>query len=134
FRPPAVRADAAAIGRDRAFVFQRVKLAREFVGTVYLESDLAELHDLIGHAAWTLGLALVIASFAAWLMALGLQRLISEPVLHLAATMRAVSERSDYSLRARGRNRDELGQLIDGFNAMLQQIEGRDEALRLHQE
>jgi len=36
-----------------------------------------------------------------------------------------VSEKKDYSIRARRQNRDEVGTLIDAFNEMLRQIQQR---------
>jgi light-regulated signal transduction histidine kinase (bacteriophytochrome) len=66
---------------------------------------------------------------AALLSAL-LLRLVVEPILILAATSRAVSERKDYSLRAPKYYDDEVGQLIDAFNEMLSQIEGSDRSLK----
>ncbi len=64
-----------------------------------------------------------------YLLASRLQRIISEPLLHLAATMAEVSRHGDYALRASKTTQDESGALIDGFNAMLGQIQSRDAAL-----
>src|SRR5206468_10054590 len=58
-----------------------------------------------------------------------LQRIISRPIFHLAKTARAVSNDKNYSVRATKHGNDELGQLIDGFNEMLGQIQERDMAL-----
>ena len=65
----------------------------------------------------------------AYLLASRMQRLISEPLTRLGAVMKAVSSRNDYSLRAPSVRGDEMGRLIDGFNAMLDQIQHRDAAL-----
>ena len=59
-----------------------------------------------------------------------LQRIISEPILNLLATARAVTQNKNYAIRAVKRNDDELGALTDGFNAMLTQIQERDLALQ----
>ncbi|OAI57342.1 hypothetical protein AYO47_08170 [Planctomyces sp. SCGC AG-212-M04] len=61
-----------------------------------------------------------------------LQRQISEPVLHLVQTARAISETGDYSRRAHRHTFDEFGQLCDEFNNMLIQIESREAELALH--
>jgi signal transduction histidine kinase/ActR/RegA family two-component response regulator len=45
------------------------------------------------------------------------------PVDELAKTARDISERGDYSLRARKIHPDELGMLVDTFNGMLEQIQ-----------
>src|SRR5262249_5706495 len=59
-----------------------------------------------------------------------LQELISQPVLALAETARAVSVRRDYTVRATKLGEDEVGLLTDAFNQMLTQIHEQDQALR----
>jgi len=58
----------------------------------------------------------------------------SAPLLQLAATMRKVSQTDDYALRYHAANNVEVGQLVDGFNDMLTQIEVRDLELKEHRE
>jgi signal transduction histidine kinase/ActR/RegA family two-component response regulator len=79
-----------------------------------------------------LGIALGIllaSSLLALLLASRLQRAIAEPIAQLARTMRIVSKDKNYSVRAYKTTQDELGELIDGFNDMLAQIQLRDAAL-----
>ncbi len=76
-------------------------------------------------------LALVISS--------KLQRVISDPIAHLAGVAKAVSLDKNYAVRAVKQADDDLGQLTDAFNGMLSEIERRDEAItgnldRLEQE
>jgi two-component system sensor histidine kinase/response regulator len=82
---------------------------------------------LVGTATLALGLAS------------RLQRVVSEPIAHLADIARRVSEQKNYSVRAVKQADDDLGQLIDTFNGMLSEIEMRDVELlhkgdRLEQE
>ena len=65
----------------------------------------------------------------AFLLASRMQRFISAPLARLGGVMRAVSSRNDYALRAPRAAGEEMGRLIDGFNAMLDQIQSRDAAL-----
>jgi light-regulated signal transduction histidine kinase (bacteriophytochrome) len=58
------------------------------------------------------------------------QRLVSDPILSLAATAEAVSVTRDFSVRAAPGNTDEVGTLIHAFNGMLGQIQRRDAALQ----
>lgn len=58
-----------------------------------------------------------------------LQRLISRPISDLADAAKAVSEKQTYSVRVEGQGRDEVGQLVDAFNEMLDQVEEREQAL-----
>jgi signal transduction histidine kinase len=116
---------------DKTFVlFGPVLLDGKKIGTVYLESDLQEMYGRLKLQAMTVTFVLFAAAIVALLFSSGLQRVISEPILDLANTAKAVSERRDYSLRATRRSSDELGTLVDAFNQMLAHIEERDARLQ----
>ena len=131
-----VRSQIAATGMhdDWFAVVQPVLLDGERIGTVYIRSDLLEMHARIRRYAMILGWVLLAASLVAFGLASRLQRLISRPLLHLAAVTRRVTQERDYGVRAVSEGRDEIGQLIDGFNGMLGQIQARDMQLQEHQE
>ena len=63
-----------------------------------------------------------------------LQGLISGPIQSLAQVARRVTREKDFDLRARREGDDEIGSLVDDFNAMLAEIEQRDGMLRGHHE
>ena len=63
-----------------------------------------------------------------------LQKLVSRPILALAQTVKSISQEKNFFIRASKTTQDEIGDLIDGFNQMLEQIQQRDEALRGHSE
>ena len=73
---------------------------------------------------------MAVSLVAAYLLSRKLQHQISHPILALAETARAVSERQDYSVRAPEVGRDELGLLTEAFNHMLGQIERRTRRLK----
>lgn len=129
FHPPSPEDGGHRFEGDHLLLFEPVILDGERIGTVCLKSDLRELHT----RRWryiSIAVAFLLASSLATL-ALGakLRTIISEPILDLVRTMGRVSEEKRYSIRATRHSEDELGRLIDGFNAMLAQIEDRDEAL-----
>lgn len=100
------------------------------LGTLYLEYDsgtiISEwLRATFGIGAGVLGLVLGVA----YLLSRALQRQISEPILALAETARAVSDRRDYSVRAAKLGNDETGRLTEAFNQMLDQIQGFNHGL-----
>src|SRR5262249_43956887 len=66
----------------------------------------------------------------AFALSRALQQGISQPILELADTAKAVSGRKDYSVRAKKYGHDELGQLTDSFNEMLTRIQEQTVALR----
>lgn len=129
-RIPAGPGPDGALFRDGSLVlFAPVLLDGERIGTVYLESGLAEMWARLRLRAATILAVFLAAAAAALGVSSALQALISRPILDLAGTARSVSEENDYTLRAEKRSADELGQLVDAFNQMLVQIEDRDTAL-----
>jgi signal transduction histidine kinase len=127
--------DGVVSGEGFLGVYSPIKLAGQRIGTVYLESDLSEMYERLRLQTITVTAVFTVSALAALLFSSGLQRVISRPILSLAETANAVSERQDYSIRAAKQSRDELGQLVDAFNQMLHQIEVRDsELLRAKEE
>jgi PAS domain S-box-containing protein len=135
--PPSVATNQTHFAEDRVAMFRPIvdpKEGNAIIGMVFLQSDLGEFQDRLrrypGIVAAVLGFSLLVA----WLFSLRLQKVVSEPILRLAQTARVVSEKQDYSARAPGYGRDELGLLIEEFNEMLAQIQTQDEALRHSEE
>jgi signal transduction histidine kinase len=129
-------------GRDKAefmdgalVVFRPVELDGQRIGTVYLRSSLDALSSRFKAQAATVGTVFLASGLAALLLSSRLQRVVSRPILDLAETARTVSERKDYSIRAKKIGSDELSRLVDAFNEMLVQIQERDsELLRAKEE
>src|ERR1041385_6875866 len=101
----------------------------EKLGTLYLKSDLEEMKQRLASLGTMVVMILLASSVITFFLSGILQRIISRPIFHLAKTARAVSTEKNYSVRATKHGNDELGQLIDGFNEMLGQIQERDAAL-----
>jgi signal transduction histidine kinase len=108
-----------------------IVLEGEEIGTVLLAADLEEIRDRLFRYVGIGALVLLASSLVALLLSSKLQRLISEPILRLAQTARAVSERKDFSVRAGegASHGDELGLLVGAFNEMLEQIEQAQKSL-----
>ncbi len=116
--------------RGNLVVLRKVRTDGKVVAAVILVSDLGEMSARMTRYAGIACIVLVISSLVALLLSSSMQTLISKPILRLARTARSVSEEKNYSIRAEPGGNDEIGQLIDGFNEMLQQIQMRDAALR----
>ncbi len=111
-------------------MFRGIELKGDKIGWIYVESDLGRLTARLKEYA-IIVIAVVLASMlAAFLLSSRLQRWLSDPILQLARTARAVALEKNYSLRATKQNQDELGMLTDDFNAMLNQIQQKDAALQ----
>jgi two-component system, sensor histidine kinase and response regulator len=99
------------------------------ISTVIVASDIDELLSRIKITFLILSLILTGSIGIAYLISSKLQGIISGPVLNLAEAMKRVSAEQRYSIRAEYSSNDELGDLINGFNEMLGQIEVRDSLL-----
>jgi signal transduction histidine kinase/ActR/RegA family two-component response regulator len=130
FVAPAVQGTLYRFEDDRLRLFHTFALAGEQLGTVYIESDMSELDARMGRYLLIGVLVLLVSSIAAYLLSKAVQRTISEPISHLASVVDSVRTRNDYTMRATRHGNDELGRLIDGFNAMLDQILAQDRALQ----
>jgi signal transduction histidine kinase/CheY-like chemotaxis protein len=122
--------DGARFVPDRLVVFQKFYDAGGFAGTVCLYSDLQQIHERFARYAGIILLFMMASWVLTLFLSARLQRVISRPIFHLAETAKTVSTEKNYSVRASKHGRDELGQLIDGFNEMLGQIQLRDSELR----
>jgi signal transduction histidine kinase len=111
------------------FLVKLIRLHGEPVGTVLVKADLAALRGRTWSYAGIAVLVLAASSLTAYLLSSRLQRVVSGPVRELVEIAHAVSERRDFSVRAEPHGTDELGQLVEAFNEMLDQIERRDQAL-----
>ncbi len=106
-----------------------------YTASIMLESDLREIDVYVRKQALTALFVAVTLIMLAYGVALGLQHTISMPILELADTARRVSIEKDYSLRAMrdpmvpAEHRNEIVMLIDAFNAMLNEIQERDQQL-----
>ncbi len=118
--------------QSHLYLLQPIVLDGEKIGSLLLVSGLTELNEKLYRQFSIIGLVIGSALLVAFLLSAKFQRIISEPVVHLARTMMTVSTEKNYAIRAEKHSQDELGSLIDGFNAMLAQIQMRDEALEEH--
>jgi signal transduction histidine kinase len=100
------------------------------LGTLYLKSDLEAMYERLRLYGGIALLVIAVASLVAYALSRKLQQQISRPILALAETAKAVSDRRDYSVRATKLDEDELGLLTDAFNHMLGQIEVQNLALQ----
>jgi signal transduction histidine kinase/CheY-like chemotaxis protein/HPt (histidine-containing phosphotransfer) domain-containing protein len=109
-----------------------ILLDGERIGSIYLVDDMRQLRLRLRNY---LILSLFILSGAVLvgvLLASRLPRLISMPLARLAEQMRAVSAQGDYSIRADKPADNEIGSLVDSFNAMLDAVQQRDAELAGH--
>lgn len=127
-------AEGIAFGNDRLTVLKNVRMKGQHLGTIYLESDLTELAARRQRFAGILVAIALVTTLLALAVSSRLQRIILEPITHLAQVAKVISVNSDYEARATKYSADELGQLTDTFNQMLEDIQSRDRQLVGHRD
>ena len=127
---------------EKADFFRSWNFDQEAVVPIFLDgqkvSTVIVLADMKGLWARLTGFLVVAVVFmlgsftAVYLLFSRLQGAITDPILSLAKTMRQISKEKNYSLCVIKETGGEIGDLIDGFNEMLEQIQSRDEQLGRH--
>lgn len=106
--------------------FQPVIENGKQLGLLYLKSDLKDIYERFRLYGIIIISIIVISFLLAYFLSMKLQQIISKPILLLAETAKAISNRQDYSVRASKSGNDELGLLTDAFNHMLARIEDQN--------
>jgi signal transduction histidine kinase/DNA-binding response OmpR family regulator len=110
-------------------VNQDIMLDDERIGSLRIVGDMSRARSIVLHQSlMVLGVFIVSMLFAFWLSN-RFQRVISKPIQQLLRTMKKVAVKRDFSHRAKRLSNDELGSLVDGFNAMLDRIQRHDSKL-----
>jgi len=122
--------DLAFFHDDHVDVFKKIILKGEVIGTVYLQADLLEMEQRLAHYTYMISMIALVSLLLALILAYYLQRIITQPILHLMGTMDTVTTQNNYTLRAQSKNHDELGRLIVGFNKMLATIQERNQEIQ----
>ena len=129
FLPPVHIADGVVWEPQRVKLTAPVMQGIVRVGTLYLESDLNDLHERTRRiefltAQLSLGMLVVVYPLTSLLV-----RTITRPIELLAGLTRTIAIAKEYSLRAPLVGGKELQHLALDFNQMLQEIQKREHAL-----
>jgi two-component system sensor kinase FixL len=116
---------ASEFANGRLEVTQPIRFKGQDYGYIQLRASTAQLQEKIRDYLATVLTLMAALMVLAFLLAQGLQRIISAPILHLARVTHSISKGGDYSVRVSDRRGDEIGILYGGFNEMLDQIEAR---------
>jgi len=127
--PPSAGSVGSRVERDRAIEVRPISQGTRQLGLLYVASDLdLALERFRSFALIALGV-MAASLLIAYAVSRRVQRQISEPIVRLADTARAVSTQQDYSVRAAPASGYELGVLTDAFNQMLGRISEQHHAL-----
>ena len=122
--PARPQADAVLVDGNGLVLFKRIVDKGDLLGTVYLRSIDSERERIRGYVGIAIGVALL-AMLVAVVLSSWLQRIVTRPILAIDAVAGDVIAQGDYSRRAIRISNDEVGRLVDSFNRMMAEIEGR---------
>jgi signal transduction histidine kinase/ActR/RegA family two-component response regulator len=122
-RLPARPGAGFSFGRSALVGFEPVVEGSKKLGVLYVESDLDAMYSRMELYGLILGLVAALSLSLAFLISRRLQYRLLQPILALAQTTRAVSERHDYTVRAVPTGAYEFDLFTDTFNQMLTQIQ-----------
>jgi signal transduction histidine kinase/ActR/RegA family two-component response regulator len=129
--PERLQADGYRFGSGQLEGFEPVSEQRDRrLGTLYLRADTGALYLRFWLWGAIAGAAMLASLLLAYFLSRIFQARISQPVLALAETASAVSERGDFSVRAPLIGDGEFQLLTTAFNQMLGRIESQNDALR----
>jgi len=139
--PPSFPPQAVQDGQPwHAFTFGGLTLLRpivfekEPIGAVFIVSDQREIWARAASLGQIVGVVLFGTFCVALAVAFRLQGMISGPLLRLTDITRVVIREGRCEMRAQPGGDDEIGELIAGFNKMLDEIQHRDLSLLKNQE
>jgi PAS domain S-box-containing protein len=123
--------DTSWLGTGSVDVVRELILDGRAVGKIFIHAGMDELSAQLRRYAGVSGLVFLVTLVTSLLLALRLQRQVSEPILRLAAKTREISEQGNYAVRViEPESDDEIAALYRGFNIMLDQIERHERDLR----
>ena len=123
--PTAMPNAGHGFSRGRVWVSAAIERRDRTVGRIYLLGSTHHWNEALLRFLSVIGLLFVAVLGLSLLLSFKLQRLITGPIGQLLNVSRQVVDKRDYRLRAAKQGNDEIGELVDGFNDMLQQIESR---------
>ena len=99
------------------------------IGTIYVHASMRDVQEQLYRYAWIALGVMVLSLGLAVVLSARLQRVISTPIVDLAAAAERITAAGDYSIRVQPRSSDEIGNLYHQFNLMLQRIQTGEEEL-----
>ena len=120
--------------KAKLHLYRPIILDNQFIGSIYLQSNLRELYLHLSSILFLALIAALISVVLAAALSARLQRLLARPITELADTISDITRRQRYDRQVQKFDNDEIGQLYDCFNDMLAQIKERDDRLQQHSE
>ena len=109
--------------------YHEIKLDEIVIGHIIIKASLNDINERLIRYISIIVIIFIGASILAFILAIKLQRLLTQPIEDLSEASRLISRGKDYAVRVKQTTNDEVGELVAAFNMMLGGIEERDAAL-----
>jgi signal transduction histidine kinase/CheY-like chemotaxis protein/HPt (histidine-containing phosphotransfer) domain-containing protein len=109
---------------------QPIEVDQRLIGRLEIQVSLQSYQQMIQNWLWFGAGVLIVTLIIGYFISSRLQLVITRPIEKLVDAMQIVSEQNDYSRRVTYESADEFGVMVQGFNTMIGQIQGRDEQLQ----
>jgi diguanylate cyclase (GGDEF)-like protein/PAS domain S-box-containing protein len=115
-------------------IIEPVVLDDGIVGYLFIKFSLAEAQARIWTNVWLFIPITIAGGILGLALATILARRISQPIIELGLAAQNIAKNENYSVRATKLSDDEIGTVVDSFNAMLSMIERESKQLRESEE
>lgn len=115
-------------GLEHASVVRPVLQGQERIGSVYILMRHGIGPEILEYFGW-LVLVMLASLSGALLIVNRLQRSLTRPILDVSAVAQSILQGGTYDVRAVRTTDDEVGRLVDAFNAMLEELGSRARTL-----
>lgn len=126
--------DTFAFIDNSLLILRQIILDNERIGSIYLQSGLDDYNLRIKNFLNVFIIISLTSFIIALLISIRLQQFISFPIINLTRTMQKISINKNYNIQIEEKGKDEIGELIKGFNTMISQIDKQNIALKLAKE
>lgn len=135
-RPELIRGDDpfALLNLKTYPVVKPIIRAGRDIGKLEILADLSDLREALWYNLAASGVIGLFAALIAVALAQGLQPMVVAPIQSVTSAMRDIRTSGAYGQRVSTSSTDETAALVTSFNAMLDEIQDRDHALRRHRD
>jgi signal transduction histidine kinase len=127
--PPRVPNYGAHLGWRTTAVVRPIRAKGDQLGFIYIRGEHQLLSRLVDYLT-AFAVILVMSLGAAMALTNRLQRAITEPIMAISEVARKVLRGETTALQAEKKSNDEVGELVEAFNAMLAELGRRAERLQ----
>lgn len=115
-------------------VTRKIIQGTDVIGHVAVDADIYPIWLQLSQNLLVVALGVLASMLLTIMLGMRLSFRVLRPIKELAKVTDNVTHKKDYSIRVEKGRQDEIGQLIDSFNLMLTEIQGRDQQLQYHRD